>query len=105
MFILFKPACEPDRDGEAALALLRRRGENIVMLEGETGALEPPRHHVGGNAEPAVRVHFPQLLEIMRREIDDHQASTGLQHPCGLGQGAPRLIEIVKDLVKGNEIG
>ena len=46
-----------------------------------------------------------QLLKLMRGKIDDHQPPARLQHARRLDQSAGRLIEIVKHLVDGDEVG
>ena len=60
---------------------------------------------LGGNAEAAVGMRAAQVVEIMRREVDDEQAAAGLEDAGGLGEGADRFLEEVQHLMDGDEVG
>src|SRR5262245_13508617 len=76
------PAREPDRHGEAGLAILRGRCQDGMLVKAKAGALKPARHELGGYAEPAMGMLLTQLFEIMRCEIDDHEPAAG-PHDAG----------------------
>src|SRR5262249_10854231 len=52
-----------------------------------------------------MRVLVAQMLELMRCEIDDEEATAGRENARSLGQGAARIIEIMQYLMDGHEIG
>ena len=70
----------------------------------ESRSAQPADHLLAGNAETAMRMFVAQALKFMRGEIDDQQSSAWAQYARSFGEGAARLIEIVKDLVNGDKI-
>ena len=56
-------------------------------------------------AEAAMRVALAQMLFLVRREIDDDQASAGSQRPRGLAQRAGRIVEIMQNLMHDRQVG
>ena len=96
---------EPDRDGQPFFAIAPRRRQHFLRNEIESGAAQPADHLFAGNAETSMRLFLAKLFKLVRREIDDQQAATGFENAGGLGECAGRLIEIVKNLMDGDEVG
>ena len=66
-------------------------------------AVEPLRHGLGREAEPAMGVLVAQELEIVRREIDHQQPPGRPQHPRRLLDRARAVVEEVQHLVDDDD--
>ncbi len=63
------------------------------------------RHGLVAEPETRMRVAFAQLLERMRREIDDRDARAGRRNPASLVEHGLRVLGIMQHLVQQDRVG
>ncbi len=74
------------------------------MIDGEAGRSEPGPHRLVLEAEADVGVACPQLLALMRREIDDEQSPAVSEHPRRLRDRDRGRVGVVQHLVDDDAV-
>ena len=69
-----------------------RDSRPFEVLRQHARALEPARDGAIGEAEPRMGVALAQFLALMRREIDDQQASSGAEQARGFANRMRRRL-------------
>ena len=94
---------KPKRYGQVGVVVFaRNQVGDLFQVEFES--LQPALHLVMGEAEAAVGVFLAQELQLMRRKIDDQQATAWRQHPRRLADRRPRLLREMQDMVQDRGI-
>src|SRR6185503_13282496 len=96
-------AREPERNGNLAFGtgLGRKR---LVHYRIEAGCRDPLRYRVGCEAEAPVRELLAQEFLLVRRKVDDQQASARTQHARRLTDRARAVVKEVQNLMKDDDI-
>ncbi len=76
-----------------------------MLFHHEVGTLQPCCHLFCRNAKPAVGMFFPQLFQIVGREIDNQQLAFWPQDTAGFQKGFLGFVQEVQHLVQGHHIG
>ncbi len=79
-------------------------GDDLDIDDGEAGGLKHAVEAGLGEAEPCICVELAGLLELMGEEVEDGDATAGLEDAMGGGEGAGGVIGVVKGLAEEGEI-
>ena len=66
--------------------------------------MQPLRHRLGGETEPAMGMLFAQEFEIVRREVDDQEPAARPQHARRLADGVRAVVEEVQHLMNDDDV-
>ena len=94
----------PDDDGQrifvhfGAAQFTAAQSGNVIFLQ-------PRSYFIASKPEADMGVIFAEELQIMSREIDDHDTAAGAQYANGFSKGGFRIVEEVQHLMDDYGIG